>query len=135
MKKIFSLVFVISIFFTSCEKVDFGDTNVNPHGSTVADIDAMLRGGLQRYPGLGGRLYVANTTLYAQYQTQITQLQSQYDEKSAQLDSYKVGIQGQLAVFSSQLKGGTMLDGVRGLNFIESTVESHKKGNVWVELN
>ena len=48
-----------------------------------------------------------------QYQTQITQLQSQYDEKSAQLDSYKVGIQGQLAVFSSQLKGGTMLDGVR----------------------
>lgn len=28
----------------------------------------------------------------------------------------------------------TMLDGVRGLNFIEATVESHKKGNDWVIL-
>tara|TARA_R110000868_G_scaffold82956_7_gene234051 strand:- start:34402 stop:35538 length:1137 start_codon:yes stop_codon:yes gene_type:complete len=28
----------------------------------------------------------------------------------------------------------TMIDGVRGLNFIESTVASHKAGNVWVEL-
>ncbi len=28
----------------------------------------------------------------------------------------------------------TMLDGVRGLNFIESTVTSHKLGNVWIEL-
>nr|WP_299341285.1 Gfo/Idh/MocA family oxidoreductase [Allomuricauda sp.] len=29
----------------------------------------------------------------------------------------------------------TMLDGVRGLNFIESTVASHKQGNVWVDLD
>lgn len=28
----------------------------------------------------------------------------------------------------------TMLDGVRGLNFIEATVASHKGGNVWVEM-
>jgi predicted dehydrogenase len=28
----------------------------------------------------------------------------------------------------------TMLDGVRGMNFIEATVESHKGGNVWVEM-
>jgi predicted dehydrogenase len=28
----------------------------------------------------------------------------------------------------------TMLDGVRGMNFIEATVESHKGGNVWVSL-
>tara|TARA_R110002050_G_scaffold48356_3_gene112500 strand:- start:61187 stop:62323 length:1137 start_codon:yes stop_codon:yes gene_type:complete len=28
----------------------------------------------------------------------------------------------------------TMIDGVRGLNFIESTVASHKAGNTWVEL-
>jgi len=28
----------------------------------------------------------------------------------------------------------TMEDGVRGMNFVEATVESHKKGNVWVEL-
>jgi len=28
----------------------------------------------------------------------------------------------------------TMLDGVRGMDFIESTVESHKNGNVWVNL-
>lgn len=29
----------------------------------------------------------------------------------------------------------TMLDGVRGLNFIESTVASHKQGNVWIALD
>ncbi|WP_435624211.1 Gfo/Idh/MocA family protein [Flagellimonas sp.] len=29
----------------------------------------------------------------------------------------------------------TMLDGVRGLNFIESTVESNKQGNIWIELD
>jgi predicted dehydrogenase len=29
----------------------------------------------------------------------------------------------------------TMTDGVRGLNFIESTVASHKGGNVWVDLD
>jgi len=28
----------------------------------------------------------------------------------------------------------TMQDGVRGMNFIEATVESHKKGNTWVKL-
>jgi len=28
----------------------------------------------------------------------------------------------------------TMLDGVRGMNFIEATVASHKGGNVWVKL-
>jgi len=29
----------------------------------------------------------------------------------------------------------TMLDGVRGMDFIERTVESHKNGNVWVDLD
>jgi len=29
----------------------------------------------------------------------------------------------------------TMLDGLRGMDFIESTVESNKNGNVWVELD
>jgi len=29
----------------------------------------------------------------------------------------------------------TMEDGVRGMNFIESTVHSHKKGNVWIDLD
>ena len=28
----------------------------------------------------------------------------------------------------------TMLDGVRGMNFIEATVASHKGGNVWIDL-
>ncbi|MEX0272815.1 MAG: Gfo/Idh/MocA family oxidoreductase, partial [Flavobacteriaceae bacterium] len=28
----------------------------------------------------------------------------------------------------------TMRDGVRGMSFIEATVESHKKGNVWVSV-
>lgn len=29
----------------------------------------------------------------------------------------------------------TMLDGVRGMNFIEKAVDSHQKGNVWVNLD
>ena len=29
----------------------------------------------------------------------------------------------------------TMTDGVRGMNFIENTVASHKQGNVWVEMD
>ena len=29
----------------------------------------------------------------------------------------------------------TMKDGVRGMNFIEATVESHKKGNIWISLD
>lgn len=29
----------------------------------------------------------------------------------------------------------TMKDGVRGMNFIESTVASHKQGNVWIDLD
>jgi Predicted dehydrogenases and related proteins len=29
----------------------------------------------------------------------------------------------------------TMLDGVRGLNFIESTVASHKQGNIWIDMD
>jgi hypothetical protein len=28
----------------------------------------------------------------------------------------------------------TMTDGVRGMDFIESTVASHKNGNTWVQL-
>jgi predicted dehydrogenase len=29
----------------------------------------------------------------------------------------------------------TLLDGVRGLNFIEATVESHQEGNTWIDLD
>jgi len=29
----------------------------------------------------------------------------------------------------------TILDGVRGLNFIESTIESNKRGNIWIKLD
>ena len=29
----------------------------------------------------------------------------------------------------------TIIDGVRGMNFIESVVESHEKGNVWITIN
>lgn len=28
----------------------------------------------------------------------------------------------------------TIADGVRGMNFIEATVHSHKGGNIWVDL-
>lgn len=29
----------------------------------------------------------------------------------------------------------TMIDGVRGMSFIEKAVESHTKGNVWVDIH
>ena len=41
------------------------------------------------------------------------------------------------AIRGEELNDGafpTMLDGVRGLNFIEATVNSHKGGNIWVDL-
>ena len=28
----------------------------------------------------------------------------------------------------------TIIDGARGVNFIEKAVESHKKGNVWIDI-
>ena len=28
----------------------------------------------------------------------------------------------------------TIVDGLRGMNFIEKAVESHRKGNVWVKI-
>ncbi len=48
-----------------------------------------------------------------QSQTKIAALENQYAEKSIELEDYKSAVKGQLAVFSSQLKGGSMLDGVR----------------------
>ena len=29
----------------------------------------------------------------------------------------------------------TIIDGARGMNFIESVVESHEKGNVWITID
>jgi hypothetical protein len=29
----------------------------------------------------------------------------------------------------------TIVDGIRGMNFIEKVVESHKKGNIWVAID
>ena len=29
----------------------------------------------------------------------------------------------------------TIIDGLRGMNFIEKAVESHKKGNIWVNID
>ena len=29
----------------------------------------------------------------------------------------------------------TIIDGVRGMNFIESVVQSHKEGNVWITID
>jgi hypothetical protein len=29
----------------------------------------------------------------------------------------------------------TMIDGVRGMNFIEGVVDSHKNGNVWIKID
>lgn len=48
-----------------------------------------------------------------QHQEHIDVLNQEWAEKISGLEAYKNSMQGQLAVFSNQLKGGSMLDGIR----------------------
>lgn len=54
----------------SCETVDFGDMNDNPNGPTEFDSAALLTAAQRRFVSIGFRNWLANPTLYVQYQAQ-----------------------------------------------------------------
>lgn len=74
MKYISLLLAFLLLGFTSCETVDFGDTNVNPNSPSDAPTKALLTNAQRSISG-----YVAATTpnLYVQYLSN-----GQYDEES-----------------------------------------------------
>lgn len=67
------LILFASIFlFTSCDKIDFGDTNDNLNGAKDPDLSALLAGATMRFASLGGREYLTKPVLYSQYMSQVT---------------------------------------------------------------
>jgi len=68
--KIYILSFLLALGFSACETVDFGDTNDNPNGPTMADPAPLMSGAMVQYSNRGGRDYLLKPTLYVQYQSQ-----------------------------------------------------------------
>lgn len=72
MKKIIkSLLLVSLIFASSCNDVDFGDTNNNINGASEYYTPGLLSGAILDFATNSGRDYQSNVTCYAQYQTQV----------------------------------------------------------------
>ena len=71
MKKIFLTLSIFALFFTACERVDYGNLNQDPYSPTEDNIDAMLRGAMAAYAQQGNRNGYSVPALYAQYETQI----------------------------------------------------------------
>lgn len=71
MKNIIKSLLLSAIFFTSCNDVDFGETNDNINGATKYDAASLLSGAILDFATNSGRDYQSNTTCYAQYQTQV----------------------------------------------------------------
>jgi len=72
MKKIFLTLTIFALVFTSCERVDFGDTNQDPYAPTADNIDAMMRGSMISYASQGYRAGYSVASLYSQYQSQFS---------------------------------------------------------------
>jgi hypothetical protein len=70
MKKLLIILPLLLIGFSSCENVDFGDTNVDDDAVTSVDTQGLMAGAMNRFFTLGGREYLARPTLYVQYQSQ-----------------------------------------------------------------
>jgi len=77
MKKILIIISVIAITFSSCKRIDFGDTNVDPTATYEKDVNALFRGASISYATASGRVGYSNATLYAQYQSQTIYTQEQ----------------------------------------------------------
>ncbi len=72
MKKILFYIVASFFIFSSCSKVDFGDTNVNPNGAATPNLSALMSGASMRFATLTGREYLTKPVLYAQYMSQVT---------------------------------------------------------------
>ncbi len=77
MKKIFILLTIVALSFSSCKRIDFGDINRDPSVPTEGDIDGLMRGAMVNFATGSGRVYYSNATLYAQYQSQTIYTQEQ----------------------------------------------------------
>ena len=75
----------------SCETVDFGDTNENPNGPLELNSAALLTAAQRRFATIGFRDWLANPTLYVQYQAQpVYQDPSRYAETPTNWQAYYV---------------------------------------------
>jgi len=71
MKKIFLALLSIVLLVTSCDNIDFGDTNKNVNGPSVASTSALLSGAMTNFSTRTGRPYRITPTLNVQYLMQL----------------------------------------------------------------
>lgn len=80
---------LILLSFSSCETVDFGDTNENTNGPLDLDTGALLAATQRRYATIGGGNWLMNPHLYMQYQAQpVYQTESRYAENPVNWAAY-----------------------------------------------
>ena len=85
------LLSLVLLSFGACETVDFGDTNENVNAPSEFDSGALLTAAQRRYSTIGFRNWLANPTLYVQYQAQpVYQDESRYAQTPTDWSSYYV---------------------------------------------
>lgn len=93
MKK-YNIILLVSIMILSlgsCETVDFGDMNENPNGPTEFNSAALLTAAQRRFATIGFRNWLANPTLYVQYQAQpVYQDESLYSPTPVEFEPFYV---------------------------------------------
>ncbi len=77
MKKIIYIIALVALTLGSCDRIDFGDINIDPSVPVTGNTDALLRGAMSSFATNGFRTYYSNATLYAQYQSQTVYTQEQ----------------------------------------------------------
>jgi len=119
MKKLTFLILSIFITTISCEKIEYGDLNQNPYSSTEGNADALLRAGQIQFFSAGGRFYLSNATLYAQYQTQNQYTDEQrYNEAPGFWSNYYTSLMNLKAVteLESDIRGD--MSNIKGISEI-----------------
>lgn len=97
-KLLFILLPILLISFTSCENVDFGNTNIDDDAVTSVDAQGLMAGAMNRFFTSTGREYLARPTLYVQYQAQSVYTNEQrYSEAPSGWGRYYVGTLSNLA--------------------------------------
>ncbi|TRX70989.1 SusD/RagB family nutrient-binding outer membrane lipoprotein [Carboxylicivirga sp. M1479] len=67
MKRIFIFLFSIVLLSTSCETIDFGDTNENINGPVTPSTSSLMSGAMTNFATRTGRPYRITPTLNVQY--------------------------------------------------------------------
>jgi len=136
MKKLFLIIMVIPLLFNSCERVDYGDLNLNPTLPTENNIDALFRGGVANTFTLAGRDYLTNTTLFCQYQAQTQYTSEQLYADSA--GSWQGYFANRLSDFNevnhimTDIRGGT--ENIRAMSEILSILIWKRITDTWGDV-